>query len=242
MLTMPIADEPDQLPQQPGGHARRRSGRQRVPAELGADLGQRQRAGGQRPADPGHPLAGRRPRWPDVHPGVRVVHPVHRHLVDPQPGPLGQHQQFGVEEPAGVLDQRQQPAAHVGPHRLEPALRVGEPGEQRAAQHQVVAAGDQLSLGAADHPAVPGQPGSDGHVGVAGDERRDQRQQRVQVGGHVHVQVGHHLGLGATPDGAAAPGRDPSAPAAGSATPGSSPASSAADQRRCRRCWRCRRW
>ena len=45
----------------------------------------------------------------DVHAGVGVVHPVHRHLVDAQPGALGEDEQLGVEEPAGVLDERQQP-------------------------------------------------------------------------------------------------------------------------------------
>ena len=46
----------------------------------------------------------------DVDPAVGVVDPVDRHLVDAQPAALGQHQQFGVEEPAGVGDVRQQPA------------------------------------------------------------------------------------------------------------------------------------
>ena len=63
----------------------------------------------------------------DVDPAVGVVDPVDRHLVDAQPGPLGEHQQFGVEEPAGVLDQRQQPLGDVLADRLEAALRVGEP-------------------------------------------------------------------------------------------------------------------
>ena len=98
-------------------------------------------------------------RRDDVDPAVGVVDPVDRHLVDPQPGALGQHQQLGVEEPAGVLDQRQQPAGDVGADRLEAALGVGEPGCQRAAQQQVVAAGDELPLGAADDPATRGPAG-----------------------------------------------------------------------------------
>ena len=49
----------------------------------------------------------------EVDPAVRVVDPVDRHLVDPQPGPLGEHQQLGVEEPRVVLDQRQHLARHV---------------------------------------------------------------------------------------------------------------------------------
>ena len=68
------------------------------------------------------------------------------------PGALGKHQQFGVEEPCGVLDQRQQLAGGVGADRLETALGVGESGPQRGAQDEVVAARDDLALGAADHP------------------------------------------------------------------------------------------
>ena len=88
---------------------------------------------------------------------VGVVDPVHRHLVDAQAGALGQHQQLGVEEPAGVLDQRQQPPGDVRADRLEAALGVGEPGLQRAAQQQVVAAGDDLPLRAADDPRRRGE-------------------------------------------------------------------------------------
>ncbi|SKX45655.1 Uncharacterised protein [Mycobacteroides abscessus subsp. massiliense] len=40
----------------------------------------------------------------DVDSAVRVINPVDRHLVDAQANPLGQHQQFGVEEPFLVLD------------------------------------------------------------------------------------------------------------------------------------------
>ncbi len=44
----------------------------------------------------------------DVDPAVRVVDPVHRDLVDAQAAAFGEHQQFGVEEPAGVGDVGQQ--------------------------------------------------------------------------------------------------------------------------------------
>ena len=47
----------------------------------------------------------------DVDARVRVVDPVDRHLVDPQPAPLGEHEQLGVEEPALVAD--------VGEQRVE---------------------------------------------------------------------------------------------------------------------------
>ena len=93
------------------------------------------------------------------------------HLVDAQTAALGEHQQLGVEEPTGVLDQRQQVLGDVPADRLEAALRVAEPGGQRAAQQQVVAARDDLSLGAADHPRPAGQPGADRDVGVPGHQR-----------------------------------------------------------------------
>lgn len=90
--------------------------------------------------------------------GVGVVDPVHRNLVGAQPGALCQDEQFRVEEPTGVLHQRQQSLRHVGPDGLEPALRVGEPGGQRPAQDQVVTPGDELTLVPAHHARAPGQP------------------------------------------------------------------------------------
>ena len=76
----------------------------------------------------------------DVDPAVGIVHPVDRHLVDTQPSPLSDHQQFGVEKPPGVPHQRQQPLGHITPHRLETALRVGESHGEGGAQEGVVAA------------------------------------------------------------------------------------------------------
>ena len=195
----PHRAEPDQLAQQPRRNSGGARGGQRLPAELGADLGERQDTGGQRATEPSHSAQVGKRGTDDVHPGIRVVHPVHRHLVDAQASALGQHQQFGVEEPARVAHQWQQRASDIGPHRLEPALRIGEPGKQGAVQDQVVAAGDQLPLGSADHPAVPGQPRPDGHVRMPRDQRGDQRQQRVQVGGQVHVHVGDHVGARGQP-------------------------------------------
>ena len=62
----------------------------------------------------------------DVDPAVRVVHPVHRHFVDPQAAALREDQQLGVEEPPGVGDVGQQSLGDVRADRLEAALRVGE--------------------------------------------------------------------------------------------------------------------
>ena len=129
----------------------------------------------------------------------RVVDPVHRHLVDPQPGAFGEDQQFGVEEPAGVCDVREQPVCDVGADRLETALRVGESGGERGFEDQVVAARDDLALGAAHHPGAAAQPGADGEVGVARDQRGDKRSQRGEVGRQVDVHVGEHRGVGRRP-------------------------------------------
>ena len=51
---------------------------------------------------------------------VRVVDPVDRHLVDPQPAPLGEHEQLGVEEPAVVADVVEQPRQRVARTALKP--------------------------------------------------------------------------------------------------------------------------
>jgi len=134
-----------------------------------------ERAPGEAEADPLDPAQVAQRGVDDVDPRVGVVDPVHWHLVDAQPGPFGQHQQLGVEEPALVLDQRQQLPGLVGPDRLKPALGVGEAGPEGGPQQQVVAARDDLALGAADHPRSAGQPGADGDVAVPRHQRRDQR-------------------------------------------------------------------
>ena len=165
-----------------------------------AQLGHLDRAPGEAEADSRHPAQVAERGVDDVDPRVRVVDPVDRDLMDAQPGPFRQHQQFGVEEPALVLDQRQQLPGLVGPDRLEPALRVGELGPQGGSQQQVVAARDDLALGTADHPRSPRQPGADGDVAVPGQQRRDQGEESVQVGGQVHVHVREHLGVRRRPD------------------------------------------
>ena len=93
-------------------------------------------------------------------PGVGVLDPVDGHLVDAQPVALGQHQQLGVEEPAVVLNHRQQQPGHVGPQRLEAALGVGDPGAQGRPDDQVVAAGDHLALQAPRDPGARAPAGS----------------------------------------------------------------------------------
>jgi hypothetical protein len=140
-----------------------------------------------------------------VDPGVRVVDPVHRHLMDPQPGPLGQYEQLGVEEPAVVGGQRQKLAGGVGADRLEPALRIGEACAEGGVQQEVVGTRDEFPARAAHYPRAPRQPGADRHVAVPGEQGREQREQRVQVGGQVDVHVGVHVGVAGRPDGAQRP-------------------------------------
>ena len=121
------------------------------------------RARPRRSAPPGAPQqprdarAGRRARsCDDVDARVGVVDPVDRHLVDAQAVALGQHEQLGVEEPALVLDSRQQLARDVGADRLEAALRVGEAGAQRRAQEQVVASARSARASARATTREPG--------------------------------------------------------------------------------------
>ena len=102
-----------------GASARARSARRRRPGQASR---------GEGPAQADAPAQVVQGGADDVDAAVRVVEPVDRHLVDPQPAALGEHEQLGVEEPAGVLHQRQQLARDVRADRLEPALRVGEPG------------------------------------------------------------------------------------------------------------------
>ena len=122
--------------------------------------------------------------------------------MDPQPGPLGQHQQLGVEEPAVVGGQGQQLPGRVRADRLEPALGVRETRAEGGVQQQVVAAGDDFPARPAHHPGAPRQPGADRHIAVTGQQRRQQREQGVQVGGQVHVHVGVHIGVAGGPDSA----------------------------------------
>ena len=164
-----------------------------------------ERSGGEGLAHAPHPLEVVGRRLHDVDGGVRVVDPVDGHLVDPQTRPLGEHQHLGVEEPAGVLDQRQQDLGDIPADRLEAALRVREAGLERAAQDQVVRPADELPLGAAHHPRGAGEPGADREVGVAGDQRGHQRQQGVEVGGQVDVHVGEDRGVGGGPHGPQGP-------------------------------------
>ena len=110
----------------------------------------------------------------DVHARVRVVDPVDRHLVDAHALALREHEQLGVEEPALVAHGRQQPARRVGADRLEAALGVREArAAATACSSAVVAARDQLALGAAHDARAVRQAGADRHVAVAGDERGD---------------------------------------------------------------------
>ena len=202
---------------------------QRPRPSCARSVGDRQRAVGQRRGRAGPcPRRSADRGRDDVHPAVGVVDPVDRHLVDPQPGPLGQHQQLGVEEPAGVLDQRQQLSATSARIALNPHCASEKPGGQRAAQQQVVAAARSAR---AWGRAPPGTLRAS-RVPIArsewpGQQRRDQRQQRGQVGGQVDVHVRQHRRVGA--DHAARSARPrPFAQVQHAHTPGSSSASRAA--------------
>ena len=113
--------EPNRLPQQ---RSRRRGQARRT--QLRGNRVHRNRAVGEATQQSSDALEVGGRGGDDVHPAVRIVHPVHRHFVDAQAAAFGEHQQFGVEEPSGVGDIRQQALCDVGADRLEPALRVGE--------------------------------------------------------------------------------------------------------------------
>ena len=156
-------------------------------------------------AEPGHTAQVGQGRGDDVDPRVEVVDPVHRDLVDAQPGAFGQHQQLGVEEPAGVLGERQQHPRLVTPDRLESALRVREARPHEGPQQHVVASRDELPLGPADDPRSPGEPGADGQVAMPGQQRGHQRQQGVQVCRQIDIHIGEDLGVALRPDGPQGP-------------------------------------
>jgi hypothetical protein len=132
----------------------------------------------------------------------RSASAVDRHLVYAQPAPLGQHEQLGVEEPALVAHAGQQRVERVAPRGLEAALGVAELHAQDRVQQRVVAARDQLSLGAAHDAGAGGQPRPDGEVRMGGQQRRDEGQQRAQVGREIDVRVGDHAGVARRPRGA----------------------------------------
>ena len=133
---------------------------------------------------------------------VRVVDPVDRHLVDPQPAPLGEHEQLRVEEPALVADVGEQRVEDLAADRLEAALRVGEAGPQRGVEDPVVAARDQLAPRAADDAGAVREARPDRDVGVSRQQRGDERQQPAQVGREVGVHVTDHAGPARRPGGA----------------------------------------
>ena len=176
----------------------------------------------------------------DLHARVGVLDPVDRNLMDPQPPPLGEHQQLGVEEPLLVLHEREQPRGGVGADRLEAALRVSEPGAEREPEQPVVTARDKLALAASSDAGAGMEPRSDRQVAVPGQERCDQGQQRAEIRRQVDVHVREHLGPAHRP-------RRPKRPAATLGRQVHGPDlgqlvhQPAGDLRACRRYWRCRR-
>ena len=63
-------------------------------------------------------------RLGDLHPGVVVIHPTHRYLVDPHPAPVRQGEKLGVEEPPVVLDPGDEVTSHARANSLEAALGI----------------------------------------------------------------------------------------------------------------------
>ncbi|CAH0327062.1 hypothetical protein SRABI128_05740 [Microbacterium sp. Bi128] len=188
----PDAAEADELSEEasagalflgPGG------GRQRSAGQGRAQVGNRDPARDQVPAQPCHAAQVREGRLDDVHAGIRVVGPVHRDFVDAQAALFCQDQQLGVEEPGVVQRVGKQLPGHVRPDRLEAALRVTEVGAHEGLEQEVVAARDEFPFGSADHAGVAGQPCPDRQVGVPGNERGKERAEGRQISGKIHIHV-----------------------------------------------------
>ena len=97
-----------------------------------ADRGEaRHRRGHRQAGDPAQ--VGDR-RGHDVDARVGIVDPVDRNLVDAHSATLRRDQQLGVEEPRLIAHRVEELGQHVGAHRLEAALGVGEPRAQRDTQ------------------------------------------------------------------------------------------------------------
>ena len=126
----------------------------------------------------------------DVDARVRIVDPVDGHLVDPQPAPLGEHEQLGVEEPAVVAHVVQQLASGVAAHGLEAALRVGEARAQHGVQQAVVGCARSARAWGRGRRArrAPAACRSRGRCGRTAAARRAAA--GAQVGREVDVHVG----------------------------------------------------
>lgn len=135
-----------------------------------------------------------------VHPGVDVLDPVDRDLVDTQSVVLGEQEQLGVEEPRVVAGDFQQRPEHLGAGRLESALGIGEADPVGEPDDAVVAAGDELAARPAHRACAGSQPGADREVRVPAGQGRDQREQSVEARGEVHVHVRHDVRVARAPD------------------------------------------
>ena len=116
---------------------------------LDVAAGESRAAGGELLADPPHAPQVADGGGEHVDAGVRIVHPVDGDLVDAQAVSLGDHEELGVEEPALVLDERQQDGHEVAPDGLEPALGVAEASPHERSQQAVVDPRDHFAAGAA---------------------------------------------------------------------------------------------
>ena len=208
-----------------GGGGRRRARRDPSPRRRG------QHAGHAAQVEPGRAGHG--------HPGVEVVDPVDRHLVDAQAEALRGDQDLGVEEPGLVVDQGKDDVGRLAPERLEPALGVAARTGQCGPEQQVVGPGDHLPPGPADDVGAGGQAGADGHVAVARSAagRPGAAGRRARWPGRRPCR---------RPPATGWPSRRPAAPDPVPCGRGGGPGPRAGwrpvrrRSSRCRRCWRCR--
>ncbi len=151
--------------------------------------------------DPDHSANVLHRRRHDIDPGVRVVRPVDRNLMNTETVTFGEQQQLGVEEPVVVLDRGQEGTGHVGPDRLEATLGVPEGRPEGDPQHPVVTTGDDLPFRSTNDPGPANQPRTDRDVRMARKQRRDQRQQCLKPAGEIHVHICDDIGVRRRPDG-----------------------------------------
>ena len=78
-----------------------------------------------------------------------ILHPANRKLQHGHPSLLGAHKQLRIEEPLVILHLRQQDMCSLGSNGLETALDIMKGDSQIWAEHEVVGARNEFTLGGA---------------------------------------------------------------------------------------------
>ena len=62
----------------------------------------------------------------DIHARIRIVGPIDGDLMNPVPGFFCEEKHFGIKEPIGVFNMRQNDTGNVGTHCFKTTLSIGE--------------------------------------------------------------------------------------------------------------------